>query len=103
MFRVDVTWLGYFMALVSLYYLALFALSMRRAAGPNPPGGPAPPMVLLVPAHNEELVIGGTLESLMRLDYDRYCVLVVNDGSTDDTGSRARAFERTGRVRVLDP
>ena len=102
MFRVDVTWLGYFMALVSLYYLALFALSMRRAARRDPPGGPAPPMVLLVPAHNEELVIGGTLESLMRLDYDRYCVLVVNDGSTDETGPRARAFEPTGRVRVID-
>jgi cellulose synthase/poly-beta-1,6-N-acetylglucosamine synthase-like glycosyltransferase len=102
MFRVDVTWLGYFMALVSLYYVALFLLSTRRAARHDPARGPSPPFVLIVPAHNEELVIEGTLESLLRLDYDRYAVLVVNDGSTDDTGSRARAFERDGRVRVID-
>jgi hypothetical protein len=40
---------------------------------------------LIVPAHNEEPVIGGALESLMRLDYDPYCAIVVNDGSTDST------------------
>jgi 1,2-diacylglycerol 3-beta-glucosyltransferase len=102
MFRVDVTWLGYFMALVSLYYVALFLLSARRAARLDPPAAATPPVVLIMPAHNEELVIEGTLESLLRLDYDRYFVLVVNDGSNDETGDRARAFEHTGRVRVID-
>jgi 1,2-diacylglycerol 3-beta-glucosyltransferase len=102
MFRVDVTWLGYFMALVSLYYVALFVLSMGRLAPRRAARGPRPPMVLIVPAHNEELVIGGTLESLVRLDYDHYCVLVINDGSTDATAVRARAYEATGKVRVLD-
>lgn len=102
MFRVDVTWLGYFMALVSVYYVALFLLSTRRAARPDPREGPRPAMALIVPAHNEELVIRGTLESLLGLDYDRYCVLVVNDGSTDKTGARARVFESTGRVLVVD-
>jgi 1,2-diacylglycerol 3-beta-glucosyltransferase len=102
MFRVDVTWLGYFMTLVSLYYVALFALSMRWAARRDPRGGPRPPIALIVPAHNEELVIRGTLEGLMGLRYERYCVIVVNDGSTDRTAERARAFEATGRVLVVD-
>jgi 1,2-diacylglycerol 3-beta-glucosyltransferase len=102
MFRVDVTWLGYFMALVSLYYVALFVLSTRRAARRPPPAGARPAMVLIMPAHNEELVISGTLETLVNLDYERYRVLVVNDGSTDETGTLARAFESTGRVRVID-
>jgi 1,2-diacylglycerol 3-beta-glucosyltransferase len=102
MLRVDVTWLGYFMAAVSLYYVALFVLSMRRAARHDPATGPTPPMVLIMPAHNEELVISETLDSLMRLDYERFCVLVVNDGSTDETGRRARAFEPTRKVRVID-
>jgi 1,2-diacylglycerol 3-beta-glucosyltransferase len=101
MFRVDVTWLGYFMTLVSLYYVALFVLSTRWAARPLPPAGPLPAMVLIVPAHNEELVIGGTLETLVGLDYGRLRVLVVDDGSTDDTGSIARKFESTGLVRVI--
>ena len=102
MFRVDVTWLGYFMALVSLYYIALFLLSARWAARRDPPTTALPPVVVIMPAHNEELVIGGTLESLLRLDYERYFILVVNDGSTDATGERARAFERSGRVHVID-
>jgi len=102
MFRVDVTWLGYFMALVGLYYVALYVLSMRRLERRVPSEVQHLGMALIVPAHNEELVIGGTLESLTRLDYEPYCILVVNDGSTDETGPRARAFEDTGRVRVLD-
>ncbi len=102
MFHVDVTFLGYFMALVSLYYVALFVLSMERATRRAPARAARPAMALIVPAHNEELVIGSTLESLLRLDYDRYCVIVVNDGSTDETGRRARAFEGSRRVRVFD-
>jgi 1,2-diacylglycerol 3-beta-glucosyltransferase len=102
MFRVDVTWLGYFMTLVSLYYVALFLLSMRFAARRDRNDGPRPPVALIVPAHDEEVVIGGTLADLLRLRYDRYCVIVLNDGSTDATGDRAREFEGSGRVLVVD-
>lgn len=102
MFRVDVTWLGYFMALVSFYYVALYLLSARLFARRVPVEAERPGIALIVPAHNEELVIGGTLEALTRLEYEPYCVLVVNDGSTDETGPRAKAFERDGRVRVVD-
>jgi 1,2-diacylglycerol 3-beta-glucosyltransferase len=98
--RVDVTWLGYFMALVSLYYVALFVLSSRLLARRDPPTAATPPVVFIVPAHNEELVIGPTLETLVALDYERFCVLVIDDGSTDTTAEHARAFEATGRVLV---
>ena len=102
MFRVDVTWLGYFMSLVSLYYVALFALSTRLAARRDPPSRSRPGMALIVPAHNEEPVVGGTLDSLMRLDYEPYCVIVVNDGSTDRTSEVARRYESRGRLLVVD-
>jgi 1,2-diacylglycerol 3-beta-glucosyltransferase len=99
---VDVTWLGYFMAGVSLYYVLLFVLSLKALAPRDPPSGSRPGMALILPAHNEEAVIGDTLESLVRLEYDRYLVIVVNDGSTDTTGEIARQFEATGRVLVVD-
>ena len=102
MTRVDVTWLGYFMAAVSLYYVVLFVLSSRAFARRDRSPGPRPAMALILPAHDEEAVIGKTLESLVHLDYDRYVVIVVNDGSTDATGQRARAFEASGRVLVVD-
>jgi cellulose synthase/poly-beta-1,6-N-acetylglucosamine synthase-like glycosyltransferase len=99
---VDVTWLGYFMAAVSLYYVVLFVLSMHVFRRRDRPNAPQPAMALIVPAHDEEAVIGNSLESLVRLEYDRYVVIVVNDGSTDATGRRARAFEQSGRVLVVD-
>ena len=100
--RFDVTWLGYFMGLVSIYYVALFTLSHRAFARRDPVVTPRPPVALIVPAHDEEVVIGHTLETLVGLDYPRFCVIVVNDGSSDRTGERARAFESSGHVLVVD-
>jgi 1,2-diacylglycerol 3-beta-glucosyltransferase len=99
---VDVTWLGYFMAAVSLYYVVLFVLSLHVLRRRVPLDAPRLPMALIMPAHDEEAVIADTLRSLVRLDYERYLVIVVNDGSTDRTAERARAFEATGRVLVVD-
>jgi 1,2-diacylglycerol 3-beta-glucosyltransferase len=102
MFTVDVTWLGYFMALVSIYYAVLFVLSRTALARRDPASGVTPPMALIVPAHNEEDVIDETISNLLRLDYEHLCVIVVNDGSTDRTAERLRAYESTGRVLVVD-
>lgn len=44
-----------------------------------------PPVSLLVPAFNEELTIIENVRSLLSLNYPEYEVIVVNDGSTDDT------------------
>jgi 1,2-diacylglycerol 3-beta-glucosyltransferase len=100
--HVDVTWLGYFMALVSLYYVALFVLSSRVLARRDPPVTRRPGVVFIVPAHDEEVVIEATLEDLLALDYPSFRVIVVNDGSTDSTSQRARTFEPSGRVLVVD-
>ncbi|MCL4524777.1 MAG: glycosyltransferase family 2 protein [Acidobacteria bacterium] len=45
----------------------------------------APPISLLVPAHNEERSIVESVESLLLLDYPELEVIVVNDGSEDGT------------------
>src|SRR5690242_20568119 len=48
---------------------------------------------ILVPAHNEELLIGKTLSSLATLEYptDRYAVHVIADNCTDRTAEIAQA------------
>ena len=56
----------------------------------------APPtstFAVLVPAHNEELLIGKTLHSLAQLDYpaDRYAVHIIADNCTDRTAEIASA------------
>ena len=63
-----------------------------------------PPVTIIVPAYNEGPVIQSAIRSLLDLDYPAYEILVIDDGSTDDT--RARAAELEGRyggviVRVV--
>ena len=55
--------------------------------------GPQPLVSILVPAYNEGAVIQGSIRSLITLDYPRYEVLVIDDGSSDDTYRKAQAFE----------
>jgi cellulose synthase/poly-beta-1,6-N-acetylglucosamine synthase-like glycosyltransferase len=43
------------------------------------------PVSIIVPAYNEAKVIVESIKSLAILDYERYEVIVINDGSTDNT------------------
>lgn len=43
------------------------------------------PVSILVPAHNEEVTIMDNVQSLLELDYRLYEVIVVDDGSSDNT------------------
>ena len=64
-----------------------------------------PTCTILIPAHNEEKVIGATIASMLRLEYpeEKLSVLVINDGSTDSTRDIIlEASSRDGRVRLFD-
>jgi cellulose synthase/poly-beta-1,6-N-acetylglucosamine synthase-like glycosyltransferase len=64
-----------------------------------------PSCTILIPAHNEEKVIGATIESMLLLEYpkDRLTVLVINDGSTDRTRDIIlAAAARDRRVTLFD-
>ncbi len=53
----------------------------------------APPVALVVPAHNEAKCIVESVRSLLTLDYPELEIVVVNDGSADDTlGELKREF-----------
>jgi cellulose synthase/poly-beta-1,6-N-acetylglucosamine synthase-like glycosyltransferase len=45
----------------------------------------APPISIIVPAHNEEKSIVASLRSLFQIIYPDYEIIVVNDGSQDET------------------
>ena len=45
----------------------------------------APPITVFAPAYNEEATCVDSVRSLLALDYPEHEILVVNDGSTDDT------------------
>ncbi len=76
-----------------------------KPVGPQPPNLPF--VSLLVPAHNEERVIAGTLESLLSLSYTgpqgpAYEIIVIDDRSTDRTSEVVARVQAAGvRVRLL--
>ncbi len=69
----------------------------------SPPGSHVWPLVsIVVPAYNEGVVIRQSIRSLLALDYPFFEVLVIDDGSKDDTYSAAREMAATDRrVQVV--
>ncbi|MCG3109375.1 Dolichyl N-acetyl-alpha-D-glucosaminyl phosphate 3-beta-D-2,3-diacetamido-2,3-dideoxy-beta-D-glucuronosyltransferase [Metallosphaera sp. J1] len=63
---------------------AIYGLSWRSS---EPKSSSGPSFSLLVPARNEEKVLGRLLERLLNQEYDRskYEIIVLEDGSTDNT------------------
>jgi len=64
-----------------------------------------PDVSILIPAKNEEKVIGGLLDKISSLQYpaEKLEVIVINDGSTDATGEIVEKHAGTDpRVRRLD-
>ncbi|ACD21919.1 MULTISPECIES: glycosyltransferase [unclassified Clostridium] len=55
---------------------------------------------VMVPAHNEAIVIRKTVESLLELDYphDRYEIIIINDNSSDNSAEILQAVKE----KVLD-
>ncbi len=79
-------------ALASAYviFLTMVAALARKSAPPPGPGQRR--FAILVPAHNEEPVIGRLLRSLETLEYARYDVCVVADNCDDRTAEIARGY-----------
>ncbi len=56
---------------------------------------------IIVPCYNEEKVLKASLESLMKLSYAKYEILVIDDGSSDDTYLMAKNMEfNHGDIRL---
>ena len=95
--RVVLVSLLIFLAILFIRYFALLWFAYLGHAERNVFGDPKPselpPISIIIPAYNEENVIEGALDSLMRLDYPQYEVVVVDDGSSDDTLSLSSRWE----------
>jgi cellulose synthase/poly-beta-1,6-N-acetylglucosamine synthase-like glycosyltransferase len=92
--------LGYFVLLNTVYLgTSLFAMrALRRYAMRLKSldltdlitSGGAPPISLIAPAYNEGLTCVESVRSLLKIEYPDFEVIVVNDGSKDDTIERLR-------------
>ncbi|WP_293205747.1 glycosyltransferase family 2 protein, partial [Parvibaculum sp.] len=64
-------------------------------------GDVAPPIALIVPAYNEQMNIVESVHSMLSLEYPNFEVIIVNDGSKDET--LKRLIEAFGLVPVNRP
>lgn len=108
-------YLLFFLALLVLRYAMLILYSfmehleymMKRRQEPENnfhDDASLPMITLVVPAYNEGPVIQPALRSLLLLDYPNYEILVVDDGSSDDTYEKALAVAREDHqvtIRVI--
>ena len=90
-FVVDLFFLGNLLMCMRLILIGSLALIDRLRRRRIPPLEHASDVAVLIPAYNEEKVIVRTIRSVLNSDYPSLRVIVVDDGSTDDTYEVARA------------
>jgi cellulose synthase/poly-beta-1,6-N-acetylglucosamine synthase-like glycosyltransferase len=76
------------------YPLSLRFFRRRYAVPPVMPDAAWPTVSILIPAYNEERVIGAKIENCLALDYEpaKVEILVGSDGSTDRTDEIVKSF-----------
>ena len=89
------------MLIIGVLALAQYLRSRRRERTHFGEGF-EPLVSVVVPAFNEEKVICRTIESLLSSNYENLEIVVVDDGSSDDTFNTASTrFAETNKVSVL--
>ena len=83
-------------AAAALYLLVLAVASFRRV--PAPPPARAGRLVVLVPAHDEEALVGRCVRSLVAQRYPRECLRVVVIADNCGDGTAAAALEAGAEV-----
>ncbi len=56
---------------------------------------------IVIPMHNEERAIRPTMRAILRSSYTKFELIVVNDGSTDNSFARAQELTYDPRVKIL--
>lgn len=96
----------FFISLASIWIMLLYHMFLalggylhhqwaeREKRKPLPARKTWPKVTILIPAHNEEIVIRNTLQAMVNLDYpkERLQVIVINDHSSDGTGAICDSF-----------
>lgn len=100
------TWVFWATVAVLIYvhvgYRAILAV-LRSRPSPGVPEAELPSVTLIIPAHNEEVVLEEKLDNALAIEYprDKFEILVASDGSSDRTVEIAGQFADRG-VRALD-
>jgi cellulose synthase/poly-beta-1,6-N-acetylglucosamine synthase-like glycosyltransferase len=86
-----------------VFMLLTFLSAPARARRDRPATDHAPKVAIIVPCWNEESTIGGTVDSLLALEYPReqLRIILVNDGSTDSTRAVMDSYTGNPQITVI--
>ena len=60
-----------------------------------------PKITIMIPAHNEEYGIENSIESVIKNEYQNKEVIVIDDGSTDNTYVIAKKYSDKGLIKLI--
>jgi cellulose synthase/poly-beta-1,6-N-acetylglucosamine synthase-like glycosyltransferase len=98
----------FFTILVLSRYMLMLFFSMlktifKTADENNPKNIIKHRITIIIPAYNEEAVIASSIESLLKQTYSNMEILVVDDGSKDNTYTIAKRFVHNRYNKVVRP
>ena len=85
----------------SLFKLIFFSIYWLQGTKSVIMTGKNEKVTILIPAHNEEYGIGEAIESALATDYPNKEIIVIDDGSDDDTYLIAYKFAEKGLIKLV--
>lgn len=93
---------SYQLARVLFYFFGAIAWNSKLNKIPQFVNDDSLPLIsIIVPCFNEEKVIQQSLKSLMMLDYTNYEVIIVDDGSTDNTLEILKSTALPSNIKIV--
>lgn len=99
-----ITFLILFMSLYMIYmYIAVKHQRRKLRKSPLKYNEKFTPFIsILIPCHNEAVVIKDTIENILDVDYKNYEIIVIDDRSTDNTKDVLKEIEKKyDKVKIL--
>ena len=96
-----VYWYPALMAMLWVLGSIIFYMSNERKGAL--PLKDTPFVSILMPAHNESDILYNVVDEMTKLNYPNYEIILINDGSSDDTADVLKNIEKLyDKVRVID-